>query len=97
MNQYLFDITLPEHLTEEFVSLIPLQRAHVDSLMVKGVVTSYGLAFDRSRVWVTLLAESEEGAHETLRGFPLYRFFGVKLYPMAFHAMSLSLAKVSLN
>ena len=47
MNQYLFDITLPEELTEEFVSLIPRQRAHIETLMVKGVVTSYGLAFDR--------------------------------------------------
>jgi len=97
MNQYLFDITLPDHLTEEFVSLIPLQRAHIDSLMVKSVVTSYGLAFDRSKLWVTLLAASEEAAHGILGTFPLYRFFHVKLYPMAFHNMSLSLTKVSLN
>ena len=97
MNQYLFDIALPDHMTEEFVSLIPFQRAHVDSLMVKGVVTSYGLAFDRSRLWVTLLAESEHAAHQILSTFPLYAFFRVKLYPMAFHNMSLSLTKVSLN
>ncbi len=97
MNQYLFDITLPEELTAEFVSLIPRQRAHLETLMVKGVVTSYGLAFDRSKVWVTLLAESEGSAHEILSGFPLYRFFGAKLYPLAFHNMSLSLTKVSLN
>ena len=97
MNQYLFDITLPDHLTEEFVSLIPLQRAHIDSLMVKGLVTSYGLAFDRSKLWVTLLAESEHAAHQTLSTFPLYRFFRATLYPMAFHNMSLSLTKVSLN
>ncbi len=97
MNQYLFDITLPDHLTEEFISLIPIQRAHIDSLMVKGLVTSYGLAFDRSRLWVTLLAESEEAAHHLLNTFPLHKFFQATLYPMAFHNMSLSLAKVSLN
>lgn len=97
MNQYLFDLSLPEHLTEEFVSVIPFQRAHIDSLMVKGIVTSYGLAFDRSKVWVTMLAESEEQAHEILREFPLYKFFTVRLYPLAFHNMTLSRTKISLN
>jgi len=97
MNQYLFDITLPEELTEEFVSLIPRQRAHIETLMVKGVVTSYGLAFDRSKAWVTLFAESEGSAHEILSGFPLCKFFVAKLYPLAFHNVSLSLTKVSLN
>ena len=96
-NQYLFDITLPGELTEDFVSLIPFQRTHIDSLMVKGVVTSYGLAADRSKVWVTMRAESEERAHEIVRSFPLYKFFTVRLYPLAFHNMTLSLTNIFMN
>ncbi len=97
MNQYLFDIALPDQLTEEFVSLIPSQRLHIDTLMVKGVVTSYGLAHDRSRVWVTMRAESEERAHEIVRRFPLFRFFTVRLYPLAFHNMTHSFTNICMN
>lgn len=97
MNQYLFDVSLPEEITEEFVALIPRQRAHIDMLMVKGVVTSYSLAFDRSKLWVTLLAASEHEAMETLRTFPMYRFFRAQIYPLAFHNMTFSLTRVSRN
>ena len=97
MNQYLFDISLPEDISEEFIALIPRQRAHIDALMVKGIVMSYSLAIDRSKLWVTLLAHSEESAKETLKSFPMYRFFAVKMYPLAFHNMTVSLTKVSLN
>lgn len=97
MNQYLFDISLPEYLTDEFVSLIPQQRAQVDTLMIKGVVSSYCLAFDRSKLWITLHADSEDHAREIIASFPLARFFRTKLYPLAFHNMTISLTKVSLN
>ena len=97
MNQYLLDITLPQQITEEFVAMIPHQRAHIDSLMIKGMVTSYSLAIDRSKLWVTLLGRSEEEVIETFRSFPMSKFFEAKVYPLAFHNMTFSLAKVSLN
>ena len=97
MNQYLFEIALPEDITEEFIALIPHQRAHIDTLMVKGIVTSYSLAIDRSRLWVTLLAHSEEDAAKTLETFPMHKFFDARMFPLAFHNMTFSLAKVSLN
>lgn len=97
MNQYLIDISLPDEITEEFIALIPRQRAHIDVLMVKGIVTSYSLAIDRSKLWVTLMGNSEHDALETLKTFPLYKFFRTAIYPLAFHNMTLSLTKVSLN
>ncbi len=93
----MFDINLPDPLTEEFISLIPSQRAHIDTLMVKGVVASYALSFDRSKLWVILAADSEEHALSIVRSFPLASFFRWEVHPLAFHSMTLSLAKVSLN
>jgi hypothetical protein len=65
--------------------------------MIKGVVTSYGLAFDRSKVWVTMRAESEGRAHEIVQAFPLYKFFDVRLYPLAFHNMTHSFTNICMN
>jgi hypothetical protein len=52
-------IKLPDELTEDFVLLIPRQRAHIDQLMDEGKVLQYSLASDRTTLWVTIVAESE--------------------------------------
>jgi len=98
MSHFMADITLPRHFDEEFISLIPSQRAHVNALAERGTVTSYSLSLDRSRLWVTLDAASEQEAMEIMYTFPLFRCFQVRLYPLTFHHMSMmSLIKVSLN
>ena len=92
------DITLPTHFDEEFVSLIPSQRAHVNNLMERGTVMGYSLALDRSRLWVTLIARTEQEAMDIVSTFPIFKYFQVRVYPLAFHNMAtMSLTKVSLN
>jgi hypothetical protein len=49
MNQYLVDLDLPEELSDEFLSLIPHQREHVDQMMADGVLSSYALSSDRRK------------------------------------------------
>ena len=85
MNNYMVDVILPGVLTEEFVSLIPRQRAHVDTLMNEGIITSYALSKDRSRLWITLGAESNEGVLKILHGFPMIRFFTFEVRELMFH------------
>lgn len=98
MNQFMVDVTLPAHFDEEFVSLIPSQRAHVNDLMERGTVMAYSLALDRSRLWVTLIARTEQEAMDIISAFPIFKYFQVKVYPLAFHNMAtMSLTKVSLN
>jgi hypothetical protein len=98
MNQYLAAITLPAQLNEEFAALVPSQRKHVDHLIGEGTVTGYSLALDRSKLWVTMIAETEQEAAEIVAEFPLSRFFQFKIYPLAFHQSSRAgLMKVSLN
>jgi len=98
MNQYLAAISLPTHLTEEFVALIPAQRKHVNQLIGDGTLTGYSLALDRSKLWVTMVAETAREAEEIVAAFPLWKFFEVEIYPLAFHQSSrAALLKVSLN
>ena len=64
MNQYMIDIDLPSTPTEEFIELIPSQRAHVNTLMAESKIVSYSLSMDRSRLWVIVNAETSEAARE---------------------------------
>lgn len=95
--EYLIDIDLPE-LTKEFIELIPSQVAMTNRLMKKGKLTSYTLASDRTKLWVTLNAASEDEVIEILQSFPIYSYLQYKIYKLAFNNyVSFSLPKVSLN
>jgi len=77
MHQFMVDITLPAELTEEFLELIPKQRTLVNQLFNQGKLTSYSLAIDRSKLWATIVAESEEDVVHILSLLPLRRFMEV--------------------
>ena len=92
------DISLPEEFTQKFVSLIPAQRAMVNRLLEEGTIRSYSLALDRSKLWVVLLAESEDQAEELLDSFPIMEYCSYHLSELMFHDMvSHELPRISLN
>ena len=92
------DIDLPNTLTTEFISLIPEQRAQVNNLLQEGRISSYTLALDRSKLWATFLAESQEEVMDILSTFPLIRYMDINIHELAFHQMAnLALPAISLN
>jgi muconolactone delta-isomerase len=92
------DISLPSALTEEFFSLIPKQRALVNQLFNQGKLTSYSLALDRSTLWATIVAESEEDVVYILSLLPLRKFMEVEIHQLAFHQNTThNLARISMN
>ena len=98
MNQYMLDIDLPEHLDAEFLALIPKQRSLVNQLMVKGVIATYALALDRTKIWVIILAESEAEAWEVYESFPLGDYMDPSMIELAFHnSKNVALPQLSLN
>jgi muconolactone delta-isomerase len=98
MAQFNIEIQIPTNPDEEFFELIPLQRAHIDKLLEQGIVLSYSLSLDRSRLWVTMNAPTELEAAEILSAFPMFKYFEPTIYPLMFHITSLmSQLKVSLN
>ena len=66
MNTYMIDIKLPEEMTEEFLSLIPKQRACVDKLMDEGKILQYSLSYNRSQLWVIMVAASKRNAKDII-------------------------------
>jgi hypothetical protein len=85
MNEYMVIIRFTAAFSEEFVSLIPSQRAQINRLMEKRIITSYSLSSDRAVLWVTVLATSAEAVEKTLRLMPLYQFMRYEIVELMFH------------
>jgi muconolactone delta-isomerase len=85
MNEYMIIVRFATSFNEEFASLIPEQRAQINRLMEKGIITSYSLSADRGTLWVTLLATSVEAVEKTLRTMPLFKFMRYEIVELMFH------------
>lgn len=98
MNTYMICIGLPKEITQEFISLIPKQRKKINELMDEGKILHYSLAIDRSKVWVTLIASSENKAMDLLATFPMIHFMKPEIFELAFHnSVSNELPKLIMN
>ena len=98
MSEYMITCDLPETLTEDFMNLIPKHRAMVNDFMKKGIFTTYTLALDRSKLWITLLSDDEEAVMEKLAELPLMPYLRIEIYELAFHqAVRVVLPALSLN
>ena len=98
MYQFMVEITLPSELTEEFLELIPKQRVLVNQLFNQGKLTSYSLALDRSKLWATIVAESEEEVVYILSLLPMRKYMEATIHQLAFHQNTThNLARISMN
>lgn len=98
MNHFIADIDLINPYSEDFITLIPFQRQKIDILMGDGIIVSYSLALDRSKLWVTFIANSEEEVYELIATFPLFKFMEPTVYELAFHnSISNNFPVISLN
>ena len=98
MNNYMIDILLPDVFNDEFVSLIPAQRAHVNGLLDERQISSYTLSLDRSKLWATVPANSEEEVMDILAEMPLMKYMKVSIYELAFYeTATMGMLQLSLN
>ncbi|HWZ22431.1 MAG TPA: hypothetical protein VNW06_07230 [Cytophagaceae bacterium] len=98
MHHFIADIDLINPYSEDFVSLIPFQREKIDTMMGEGVIVSYSLSVDRSKLWVTFIAATEAEVYELIATFPLIEFMEPTVYELAFHnSISNNFPVISLN
>lgn len=98
MKHYMAELKLPTLFTGEFLSLIPAQRAIVDRLMTAGVILSYSLTLECSRLWIVLASSSEKETRDIVSGLPLSQFMQSNVHELTFHnAGILPLPQVSMN
>jgi muconolactone delta-isomerase len=98
MNTYMVNIQLPLTFTEQFLSLIPQQKAKIDQLMNEGKIIQYSLSADRSLLWVIIMGDSEKNINDILSSFPLINFMKPKIHELLFHhSNSIALPKLIMN
>ena len=84
LYEYMVTFDLPKYFDDEFTSLIPAQRAVVDKLMKGGVITSYAVSLESSKLWVTMIAENEFEINEIISGFPIADLCASRISRLAF-------------
>jgi len=79
------NITLPEEFTPEFMALIPSQRAYINKLMGRGVVSTYTLSIDRTTLWVTMFGDNMLEIESYIDKFPMKAFMDIDIEEAMFH------------
>ncbi len=74
---------LPYYKDEEFINLIPRQRQMIGRLLQAGVIATFSLNLDRTKMWMVIFAENEDGALQILEKFPMYRFMTIELHGLS--------------
>ncbi len=96
--EYMVDIDLPVPFNNEFISLIPKQRAVINKLMGERIISSYAVSIEDGKLWTTLLAESEESVTEILSTFPIIKYVDYSISKLAFHNnINIATPQFSLN
>ena len=85
MSTYKVEIELIDSFSRDFTQHIPAQRRKINELMNAGLIVSYALAIDRTKVWVVFEAKSLEQVYDLLRSFPLYDFMKPDVFELAFY------------
>jgi hypothetical protein len=92
------EVKLPETLSAEFIALIPRQREFIDDMFNRGVVSSYTLAMDRTRLWVTLVAKNVREVRQVMDAFPIAEYVDYNVHELAFNnSASTIMPEISLN
>lgn len=98
MYEFMVDINLPVPFTDEFLSLIPRQRAIVNRLMNEGAISGYALSIESGKLWITVIAENEAGARELIESFPIAGNILYKINKLTFHnSINFKVPEFSLN
>lgn len=93
----MIEFDLPGIFTEEFLALIPRQRYVINTMLAEGVIKSYSLSMDRSKLWMVMLAESESEIMENITRMPLNNYMVPNISELMFHNAADSVMQFSLN
>lgn len=98
MYEYMAEIDLPSQFTDDFLKLIPRQRAMVNNLMNEGAITSYAVSLEDAKLWMTVVAENEQAVAKMIEEFPIAQYISYKISKLTFHnSLSMKLPSFSLN
>jgi hypothetical protein len=96
-QEYMVEFNLPDVFVDEFISKIPQQRKQIEDLMTRGIVKSYSLALNYSKLWMIVSADTEFDIMKILEDLPLSNFMIPSIAPLMFHKANKTVREFSLN
>jgi len=96
-QEYMVEFNLPDVFVDEFISRIPQQRKQIDALMTRGIIKSYSLALNHSRLWMIVSADTEFDIMKIIENLPLSDFMIPSIVPLMFHKANKTIREFSLN
>lgn len=92
------EIGLPYYKDEEFMALIPRQREQIGTLLQTGIITSFSLNQERTKIWLVMAAQNEDAAMKVIEQLAMYKFMDVELQSLlAFDRAAFSLPPLVMN
>ena len=82
MSLYQVEFHLPEILGQELMSKIPRHRELIHEMMSERIVLAYAVNTDRSKGWITIVAENESEVEEILMRSPIYRYLNHDIFEL---------------
>lgn len=83
--QYMVDFTMPQDLSDDFVSRIPHQREAVNRLLNEGKILNYALSLENSKLWAVFSVSSEHELMEVVQKLPLTRYMQMRVSELTFY------------
>ncbi len=83
--QFMVDFTLPFYLDQQFIDLIPQQRAKINKYFLNGQLANYVLSLEKSKLWAILNADTRDEVLDIIQDFPLTKFMKYRIYPLTFN------------
>ena len=83
--EFMVEIDLPMPFSNEFISLIPEQRAVITKLFSDKLLTSYSVSLEHGKLWTTIIAETDNEVADILMDFPIIEYCEYKIFRLAFH------------
>ena len=98
MEMFMVEIGLPYYKDEEFMALIPRQREQIGTLLQTGIITSFSLNQERTKIWLVMAAQNEDAAMKVIEQLAMYKFMDVELQSLlAFDRAAFSLPPLVMN
>jgi muconolactone delta-isomerase len=91
------EFTILDPYSEDLESLIPDQRLKVYKLFKDGLLHSYTLASDRSKLWAVFAVDSESELVKILHELPMHNYMDYDYSELMFHNSSNFIPSLSLN
>ena len=82
---------------DEFLNLIPEQRTIINEYFHKGLLMSYSLNQERTKLWAIFSVSNESHLVDLIDKLPLTRYMDYNYQPLMFHNSLHMIPSISLN